>query len=69
MLVLKSLSGYELDGRALSLGEAEQDKVITQPFNVDRTFQEELSVLAILPASAAVFTTLIVWHAYEWSKG
>jgi len=32
------LNGYGLDGRALSLGEAEQDKVTTQSFNVDRIF-------------------------------
>jgi len=28
-----------------------------------------LSTLAILPASGAVFTLLIVWYAYKWSKG
>jgi len=28
-----------------------------------------LSALAILPASGAVFAALIVWYAYKWSKG
>jgi len=32
---------YELDRRALSLGEAEQDKVIGQFFNVEVAFSEE----------------------------
>lgn len=38
MVKKESLAGYELDGRALSFGEAEQDKVIRQSFNVDRIF-------------------------------
>ena len=29
----------------------------------------KLSALTILPASGAVFTALIVWYAYKWSKG
>lgn len=33
----KSLNGYELDRRLLSLGEAELEKVIRQSFNVEET--------------------------------